>query len=75
MMSNERYESPRLPPGPPLEGLLDGQDPRVSFMSADRHERTDPYGLENPTRPAWLEGTPGPAARRAAAQRELGSMP
>lgn len=65
-MSDERYQMPGIPPGPPLQDLLDGPDSRMSFRSADRRERTDPYGIAHPARPNWLDATPPPAVRAVA---------
>ena len=62
-MSDDRYHIPRLPPGPPLAGLLEHGDPSVSFRSADRRERTDPFGHQRAARPDWIDPTPSPAAR------------
>ncbi|MEN0065031.1 MAG: hypothetical protein AAGA48_23005 [Myxococcota bacterium] len=62
-MPNDTYQPPRQPPTPPLAGLLDGPGARETFNTADRRERTDPYGLSRQERPDWLDPTPVPVVR------------
>jgi len=73
-MSDDDYHIPSRPPGPPLAGF-DAEEFRMSFRSADRRERTDPYGLQQAARPAWIDPTPPPARCQPARPRVIAAGP
>jgi len=63
IMRKDDYQAPNGSPGPQLADFMDSQDARITFRSADRLERSDPFGLETSARPEWLEPTPKPQQR------------